>query len=201
MLRITIHRNAANYHLKAVAKRRNVLAWDASPMLQITQTASRNATIGDRLMSTHHGILLHVVFSTKYRERCLHDEWRDELFAYIGGVVQDHKSTLLKAGGIEDHVHLLLRIHPQFAISSTVQLPKSNSSRWINEERKLTERFEWHYGAFSVSQSVSEKVKGYIANQRKHHSRTPFCDEYLSMLDQQGIEYDPKFVFESEFVG
>ena len=60
-------------------------------------------------MSTHHGILLHIVFSTKYRKPVLADAWRDSLFAYIGGIVQDHKALLLKAGGIEDHIHLLLR--------------------------------------------------------------------------------------------
>ena len=71
-------------------------------------------------MSTHHGILLHIVFSTKYRKPYLVDAWRDDLFGYIGGIVTDHKATLLKAGGIENHIHLLLRIHPQYAISKTV---------------------------------------------------------------------------------
>mgnify|MGYP003381839374 FL=1 len=71
-------------------------------------------------MSTHHGILLHIIFSTKYRKPYLVDAWRDDLFGYIGGIVTDHKATLLKAGGIENHIHLLLRIHPQYAISKTV---------------------------------------------------------------------------------
>ena len=85
-------------------------------------------------MSTHHGILLHVVFSTKYREPVLADAWRDDLHAYIGGTVKDHKATLLKSGSIEDHIHLLLRIHPEIAISKTIQLLKTNSSKWINEQ-------------------------------------------------------------------
>ena len=55
-------------------------------------------------MSTHHGILVHVVFSTKCRVALLADSWRDDLFAYIGGTVKEHKAVLLKAGGIEDHV-------------------------------------------------------------------------------------------------
>ena len=101
--------------------------------------ASRNATTLDSLgresqeqrneiMSTHHGILLHVVFSTKFRKPYLAEEWRDDLFGYIGG--------------IEDHVHLYLRIHPEFAISKTIQLLKANSSKGINEQRKLPGRFE-----------------------------------------------------------
>ncbi len=153
-------------------------------------------------MSTHHGILLHIVFSTKYRKPYLVDAWRDDLFGYIGGIVTDHKATLLKAGGIEDHIHLLLRIHPQYAISKTVQLLKANSSKWINDQHKLADRFEWQrgYGAFSVSQSLAETVKEYIANQREHHREQTFEMEYVGFLQKHGIEYDPKYVFEMEIV-
>lgn len=153
-------------------------------------------------MSAHHGILLHVVFSTKYRKSVLADAWRDELFAYIGGTVKDHKSTLLKAGGIEDHVHLLLRIHPEFAISKTIQLLKANSSKWINDNRRTKEPFQWQrgYGAFSVSQSMSETVKDYLARQREHHAKKSFEDEYLDMLIKHQIEFDPQYVFEMEIV-
>ncbi len=153
-------------------------------------------------MSTHHGILLHVIFSTKYRKPHLIDAWRDDLLAYIGGIVKDHKSTLLKAGGIEDHIHLLLRIHPEFAISKTIQVLKTNSSKWINEQRKLAGRFEWQrgYGAFSVSQSMAETVKDYIAKRREHHTKQTFADEYIGFLNKHGIDYDPQYVFETEIV-
>jgi len=152
-------------------------------------------------MSTHHGILLHIVFSTKYRKPLLQDDWRDDLFAYIGGIVKDHKSVLLKSGGIEDHVHLLIRIHPEFAISKTVQLLKTNSSKWISEQNKA-KQFQWQrgYGAFSVSQSMAEKVKTYIANQREHHTKKTFEGEYLAMLKNHGIDYDPRFVFDQEII-
>jgi len=154
-------------------------------------------------MSTHHGILLHVIFSTKYRKPCIADAWRDDLLAYIGGIVKDHKSVLLKAGGIEDHIHLLLRIHPEFAISKTIQLLKANSSKWINEQGKTRGKFQWQtgYGAFSVSQSMAETVKKYIANQKEHHRKQTFETEYVGFLDKHVIEYDPKFVFEAEIIG
>ena len=153
-------------------------------------------------MSTHHGILLHVVFSTKYHKPLLLDDWQDDLYAYIGGIVKDHKSTLLKSGGIEDHVHLFLRIHPEFAISKTIQLLKANSSKWINDNRMTPRRFEWQrgYGAFSVSQSMSEAVMRYISNQREHHRKQGFVDEYLTMLANHQIEFDPQYVFEQEIV-
>ena len=154
-------------------------------------------------MSTHHGILLHVIFSTKYRKPYLAEAWQDDLFAYIGGTVADHKATLLKAGGIEDHIHLLLKLHPQYAISKTLQLLKANSSKWINEQRKLTGRFEWQrgYGAFSVSQSMADVVKDYIGKQREHHRKTTFEMEYIAFLQRHGIDYDPQHVFEMEIVG
>ena len=153
-------------------------------------------------MSTHHGILLHVVFSTKYRKCLMADQWRDDLFAYIGGTVKDHKAALLKAGGVEDHVHLLLRIHPEFAISKTLQLLKANSSRWINENHKTRHPFQWQrgYGAFSVSQSMAETVRRYIERQKEHHTRMSFQEEYLEILRKHEIEFDLRYVFEEEIV-
>ena len=143
-----------------------------------------------------------MVFSTKLRKPVLNDSWRDDLFAYIGGTVKDHKASLLKAGGIEDHVHLLLRIHPEFAISKAVQLLKANSSKWINDNRKTSSPFQWQrgYGAFSVSQSMADTVRNYIAGQRKHHARRTYQDEYLEILRKHEIEFVLRYVFEQEIV-
>jgi REP element-mobilizing transposase RayT len=108
----------------------------------------------------------------------------------------------LKAGGIEDHIHVLIRIHPEFAISKTVQLLKANSSRWINEQNKICGKFQWQvgYGAFSVSQSMADTVKEYIADQKEHHRKQTFESEYLLILQRHAISYDPKHVFETEIV-
>jgi REP element-mobilizing transposase RayT len=151
-------------------------------------------------VSTHHGILVHIVFSTKYRVAVLDESWRADLFAYIGGTVRAHKAALLEAGGIEDHIHLLMKFHPQFAISSTVQLLKANSSRWINENRNTSSRFQWQrgYGAFTVSQSMVATVKKYIANQREHHRTQQFEQEYLQLLRLHKIEFDERYVFEQD---
>ena len=152
--------------------------------------------------STHHGILIHIIFSTKNRLPMIDESWQDELFAYIGGTVHDHKASILCSGGIEDHVHLLAKIHPSFSISETVQLLKSNSSRWVNQQGKTESRFEWQrgYGAFSVSQSQAPRVKSYIQSQREHHRRQSFRDEYLEMLKRHEIEFDERYVFDEEIV-
>ena len=152
--------------------------------------------------TTHHGILIHVVFSTKQRFKLLKSAWRNELFVYIGGITKENKSMLLKAGGVEDHVHLLLKMSPAYSISETVKLIKGNSSRWINKQRKVNARFSWQrgYGAFSVSESQMEIVGNYIANQETHHLRRSFEDEYLELLKKHRIEFDPKYVFDDEVV-
>ena len=152
--------------------------------------------------STHHGILIHVVFSTKQRTPLLHPNWRDDLYAMMGGIAKENKSVLLRAGGIEDHVHLLLKIHPSFAIADTVKLIKGNTSRWINQNQKVPAHFEWQrgYGAFSVSESMSDTVKGYIVNQEKHHQRQSFQEEYFAILWKHKIEFDKKYVFDDEIV-
>ena len=155
------------------------------------------------MSSTHHGILIHVVFSTKQRFKLLHKGWRDDLFAYMGGIATEHKSKLLRSGGVEDHVHLLMKIHPKFAISDTIKLIKGNSSRWINDNKKIAARFEWQrgYGAFSVSESMSNTVKRYIENQEEHHRQQSFEDEYITFLKKHNIEYDRRYVFDDEHVG
>ena len=155
------------------------------------------------MSSSHHGILIHVVFSTKQRFKILHKDWRDDLFAYMGGIATEHKSKLLRSGGVEDHVHLLMKIHPKFAISDTIKLIKGNSSRWINDNKKIAARFEWQrgYGAFSVSESMSNTVKRYIENQEEHHRQQSFEDEYITFLNKHNIEYDRRYVFDDEHVG
>ena len=149
-----------------------------------------------------HGILVHVIFSTQYRDRLLAEEWRDELFSVIGAQVKGHKGALLQAGGIEDHIHLLLKIHPSFAIADTIRHLKANSSHWINETSRMTGKFHWQkgYAAFSVSQSVAERVSKYISNQAEHHKQKTFEDEFLELLDRHKIVYDPAYVFDDEIV-
>jgi REP element-mobilizing transposase RayT len=154
------------------------------------------------MSQTHHGILIHVIFSTKGRFPLLAETWQEELYRYIGGTIREHKSDLLASGGIEDHVHLLLRVHPLFAIADTVRHLKANSSRWINRKGFVDCRFEWQrgYGVFSVSQSRVDTVRKYIQTQREHHAEVSFEDEYLAFLRRHGIEFDERYVFDDEVV-
>ena len=156
------------------------------------------------MSQTHHGLLVHAIFSTKYRKNVIAKEWQDDLFAYMGGTAEEHKAAILASGGTENHVHLLIRIHPSYAVADTVRHIKSNASRWVNEKHqpKGNREFRWQrgYGAFSVSQSLAVKVKRYVRNQVEHHRKKTFKEEYLEFLTKHEVEFDEQYAFDEEIV-
>ncbi|WP_372720390.1 IS200/IS605 family transposase [Novipirellula sp.] len=153
-------------------------------------------------MSTFTNLLFHIVYSTKYRKRTIRLEWQDELYGYVGGIVRDQKGTLLKIGGVEDHVHLLAKLSPTIAVSDVLRKIKSNSSKWINERPDVSRTFEWQSGfaAFSVSESQSPSVSDYIVSQAEHHRKMTFEEEFLAILRKHNIEFDMRYVFEQEII-
>ena len=153
-------------------------------------------------MSTFTNLLFHIIYSTKYRKPTIRMEWQDDLYGYIGGIVRDQKGTLLRIGGVEDHVHLLVKLSPTIAISDVLRKIKSNSSKWINERPDVTRKFEWQsgYAAFSVSESQMPSVSEYIANQAEHHRKKTFEEEFLAILRKHNIEFDMRYVFEQEVI-
>lgn len=143
-------------------------------------------------------ILVHLVFSTKYREPLLADTYRDELHAYIGGIVANHKGTLLKAGSVSDHIHLLIA-HPRTcAPADLVQEVKTGSSKWLKTKSPSLAQFHWQngYGIFSVSPFHRPVVEKYIANQAEHHRVKTFKEEYRRMLEEHEVEYDERYVWD-----
>ncbi len=153
-------------------------------------------------MSTFTNLLFHIVYSTKYRRATINSSWQDELYGYMGGIIDEQRGTLLRAGGVADHVHLLAKLSPTIAISDVLRLVKANSSKWVNEHHPGDRKFQWQtgYAAFSVSESQAATVKRYIDNQQKHHQTRTFEDEFIAMLKRHNIQYDPKFVFEQEII-
>lgn len=153
-------------------------------------------------MSTFTNLVFHVIYSTKYRKPAIDPVWQDDLYGYIGGIIRDQKGTLLKIGGIADHVHLLVKLSPTMAISDALRLIKTNSSKWVNERPDVNRKFEWQsgYGAFSVSESQVPVVSSYISNQPAHHRCHSFEDEFIAILKKHNIEYDPRYVFDREII-
>ena len=147
---------------------------------------------------THARILVHIIFSTRHREPMLSSSaLRDELFRYLGGVANNVGARLLAAGGVADHIHLLVAMSTTPAIADVVRDLKANSSRWLREKFPDMRTFAWQsgYGVFSVGESGVEDVVRYIQTQEAHHARMTFEEEYLAFLAKHRVEYDPKWVF------
>lgn len=137
---------------------------------------------------------VHLVFSTKNREKLLTREFLPRLWAYTAAVCKNHDLLTFAVGGMEDHLHLLFRLPPTRPLADAVALVKSNSSKWLRESGK---EFAWQegYGAFSVSSSNVDTVIRYIQKQEAHHRKISFEDEFISLLKKHRIDYDPKYVF------
>jgi putative transposase len=136
---------------------------------------------------------VHLVFSTKNREKLIAPETQVRLWPYIAGICKKHDMLTFAIGGIADHVHLLFRLPPTLSLVRAVTLIKSNSSIWMKENEK---RFAWQegYGAFSVSSSNVSRVIRYIDGQEAHHRTRSFEQEFLALLKKHGVKFDPKYV-------
>ncbi len=137
---------------------------------------------------------LHVVFSTKERQKLITLQMQPKLWSYMGGIGRNHGFLVLANGGIANHVHLLIQLPPALALAKALSLLKANSSRWMNEHGI---KFAWQegYGAFSVSASNLAAVERYIQNQAAHHRKISFEQEFIALLRKHRIEFDPKYVF------
>ena len=114
----------------------------------------------------------HLIFSTKHRLPLISPEVQPRLFEYIGGILQGEGSVLEAAGGMADHVHLLVSLNKQLSVSEALRIIKAGSSRWIHETLPASlSEFAWQagYGAFTVSYSNRGKVRDYLARQAEHH--------------------------------
>jgi putative transposase len=136
---------------------------------------------------------IHLVFSTKDREKRIGEELQAKLWPYMAGIARNHGFDAIKVGGVDDHAHALLLLPPTIPLAKAVQIIKACSSKWINETAK---DFAWQegYGAFSVSASQTDAIVTYIENQRAHHAKRSYEEEFVELLKRYGIPYDPAHV-------
>ena len=136
---------------------------------------------------------IHVVFSTKNRERKISQSIQAKLWPYMAGIARNHNFEAIKVGGVEDHAHALLILPPSMPLSKAIQTLKACSSKWLNE---TVANFAWQegYGAFSVSASHTPAVIRYIENQATHHAKMNFENEFMRLLKKYGVDYDPAHV-------
>lgn len=142
-------------------------------------------------------IHLHLVFAVKYRRGLIQPLWKDRLYAYITGIVQQNNHKLVIINGMPDHVHLLIGFRPTQTLADLMRDIKQMSTRWINEQHLVPGGFAWQegYGAFSYSRDDLPMLIRYIEQQEKHHAKRTFLEEYRAMLDAFEVAYEERFLF------
>ena len=129
-------------------------------------------------------IWVHLIWSTKNREKIIPSEMKNILIEHIKGVWLDSINC------VSDHIHLLISLNAEMPISKLVMLIKGESSHWINKNKLIRGKFQWQeeYIALSVSESIIPKVRDYIKNQEEHHRRITFSEEYDDFMKKYGVK-------------
>lgn len=150
------------------------------------------------MANTYTQLNMHVVFSVKGRENILSAKIRPEIFKYISGILHNLNQYPLAVNGYKDHVHLFFELQPAKSLSDIVRIVKTNSSKWINENKFVPGKFSWQegYGGFSYSRSQRNNVIQYIIKQEEHHKKRTFREEYLELLKLFEINFDEQYIFE-----
>ena len=149
-------------------------------------------------MSTHTQIIYQIVFSTKYRKKCMLKSTRETVFKYISGIIKNKSSRLFIINGVEDHLHIITHIHPSICLADLIKEIKISSNSFIKEKYLFPDFPGWQdgYGAFTYSNEALPNLVRYVQNQESHHGYKTYEDEYISLLEEHEVEYDPRYVFD-----
>jgi len=143
-------------------------------------------------------ILLHIVFSTKHRRPLIDTTVEPELFAYLAKACNTLDCPSHAIGGTGDHVHIACSLSRTVTVGKLIQELKQDCSKWIKTKGRPYGDFAWQngYGAFSIGQSQLPNLRRYIANQREHHKRLTFQDEYRELLKRYDVQFDEQYVWD-----
>lgn len=143
-------------------------------------------------------ICVHIVFATKYRQPLIDERIENELFSYIGGICNSMGCIPVKVGGYVDHVHILCVLSRKITVMKLLEEIKKSSSRWLKTKFPEYSNFYWQdgYGVFSVNPYELKIVVRYIANQKAHHQKRTFKDEFRGFLKKYNVEYDERYVWD-----
>ncbi len=150
------------------------------------------------MADTYTQLYVHIVFSVKGRQPLIPKQHKAELHQYITGIITNKKQKVIQINSMPDHIHILVGITPDIAISDLVRAIKRSSTPFINGKRWGVGKFMWQEGfaAFTYSHSQLKDVATYIQNQEAHHSHKTFGEEYLELLKRFDVPYNPKYVLD-----
>ncbi len=150
------------------------------------------------MANTYHQVYIHAIFAVKYRQAMIGSDWNPSLFGVIGQLINETGCKTILVNGTEDHVHCFLGLKPVVSISGVLKIVKAKSSKFVNDHNLTRKRFEWQkgYGVFSYGHSQIQSVYQYISNQKAHHHKQTFREEYLAFLEKFEVPYDERYIFE-----
>lgn len=150
------------------------------------------------MANTFTQLYVHYVIAVKGRENNISQKWEERLYLYIAAIVNNKGQKLIAINGMPDHIHILVWIKPTMLISDLARDIKASSSKFINESKLVIGKFAWQkgFGGFTVSHSQLGVIHNYISNQKEHHKKTSFKEEYLSLLKKYDIEFNEAYVFD-----
>ncbi|MDG1278829.1 MAG: IS200/IS605 family transposase [Algoriphagus sp.] len=136
-------------------------------------------------------IWIHAIWATKDRLPLISQAKEKQVFQLISDQLCELGCRVRIVNGMPDHVHILFLQNPQKSITEIIKQIKGGSSHHINQNNLTKEKFAWQtgYAAFSVSESVVEKVFQYIKNQKEHHQQKTFQEEYEEFLKLNGLTF------------
>jgi REP element-mobilizing transposase RayT len=113
-------------------------------------------------------------------------------------VIRNTGCQCFLVGGVEDHIHLAIRLSRTLSVSKLMEEVKSASSSWIKDKGSRLNTFSWQrgYGVLSAGASQLDGLLAYINNQEVHHEAQSFQEEYRSLLIENGIEFDERYVWD-----
>jgi putative transposase len=150
------------------------------------------------MSDTFTQIYIHIVFAVQNRNALIHKSWEEELYKYISGIVQNKGQKMLSINGTSNHIHFLIGLKPTCCLSDLVREIKKSTNTFVKERKFTHSNFQWQegFGAFSYSHSQLTDVIQYIINQKEHHKKLTFRDEYLAFLKAFEIEFKVQYLFE-----
>lgn len=150
------------------------------------------------MAGTFSQMYIQVVFAVKHRQTLIQPSWEERLYEYTTGIIRNKGQKLLAVNGMPDHIHILIGMKPACCLSDLVREIKKSTNEFINENKFTGSRFNWQagFGAFSYSHSHLDNVIRYIMNQKEHHRKETFKEEYIAFLRKFEVSYEPQYLFD-----
>ncbi|MBW7871109.1 MAG: transposase [Flavobacteriia bacterium] len=150
------------------------------------------------MADTFSQIYIQIVFAVKGRQSLIQTSWETELYKYITGIIQNRNQKLLAVNGMPDHIHILIGMSTSCCLSDLVREVKKSSNEFINSKGFSKFKFYWQngFGAFSYHRSDLDRMISYIQNQKEHHSKKSFKEEYLELLKEFRVDFKDEYLFD-----